>query len=242
MRKISSHNIHSVNFPQVPARPLLWTLLLTSIGFAQLPDLDGFSSEIDFSILDTTADDTDAPAAHPANHLFINFELLKLPPTDQNLFQDTEQAGIKLLEFPAANYLVAPNPGRIDGAYTQLADAIAELDLQIRPPLKVVLHVDGNFSLALALEKDPQDFLPEGIDISPLPELRFVAVLADIQLLQKDHPPILEAYLQLQEAAQQYQWNLDRQEFYFFPQSPGKVWFALRVKGKNPIGKIPEQE
>ncbi len=222
---------------------LLLTLLVGTLSFAQLPDLDAFSEELDLTILDSPEAEESPPAENPANHLFIGFEKMDLPPIPKDMIQSEGQTPpLHLIQLPAGTYLVSPNPARIDRAYENIATAAKHEKWVLQPPVKVVLHRDGNFSIAVGLEKQPTQQLPAGLDLSPLPQSIYAAVLADIQILQKDHPPVLQAFITVKEAAELSGLELDTREFFFFPQSPGKVWFALRVKGKNPLGKIPEQE
>lgn len=225
-------------------RFILFLILLIQPAWplwAQNADVDGLSRDLDLSILDKSL----SPAADlegndeevPASHLFVNFELINLPPAPESIVKsDPEASGLMRFTLPAAPYVVIANPARMDLAYEKLSEVLRENDLETTFPFKVALHADGNFSLAWALSKKPQGALPLGIDLSPFPEMSFAGVFADIQLLRKDHPPVLEAFTRLQAAARAQNIELERLEFYFFPLAPGRVLFALRVKQTSATG------
>ncbi|WFB34388.1 hypothetical protein P3T73_09460 [Kiritimatiellota bacterium B12222] len=231
--------------------PLMHRLLLTflivplSLLFAQPADVESMLYEVDLSILDNPQDkSTTSHHDVPADHLFFQFEALPTealqpPLAEKDADADTdaetqsdEESATTLIPFtlPEATYLIVPNTARIDQAYLSLAEALHLMELTPTFPLKVVLHADGNYSVAVALKEAPTSPLPLSVDLSPLQEARYVAVEADIQQINKEHPPVLEAFTRLREAAHQAHITIDRSEFYFFPLSPGKVWFALRVK------------
>ncbi|MGA0333454.1 MAG: hypothetical protein ACO3N7_05725 [Kiritimatiellia bacterium] len=210
---------------------LIFLLRFSLYSPAQRPDVDALTRELDLSILrEENGEEPETPLRPPPHHVFVDFDRLPAVAPAAEWLESFQNGNLYLLRLPAASYLVAPNPPRVDTSYAALALALQELDLQARFPVKLVLHADGNFSVAVALAEPPDRPLPLGIDLSPLPALEFAAVEADIQLLDKTHPPVLDAYLRLQSLARSQGWTLDRKEFYFFPQSPGKVWFALRVQ------------
>lgn len=216
--------------------------ILPLSGFPQRPDVDDLTEELDLSLLDNPGKPPAEPADIPSNHLFVNFDLISVPVPAENQIQKADEPGLYRISLPAAEYLVAPNPARMDDAYARLAQAVSNMKLKIHFPVKVLLHADGNFSVALPLGNPPEKPLPQGLDLSPQPKTVFAAVQADIQLLRKDHPPLLEAFLRLSEAATREGWELDRREFFLFPQSPGKVWFALRVIQDSTDDRQPHQE
>jgi hypothetical protein len=213
-------------------------LILPGFLLAQLTDVDALSRDLDLSILDETAETSDETAVGdvPASHLFINLDLIEIPALPVRLLEDfQDERGLYTFTLPAATYIVIANPPRVDHAYKFLAETLSAHCLATAFPLKWVLHADGNFSLALRLVDTPEEGLPLGVGLSPIPEMHFAGVIADIQLMRKDHPPVLEAFTRLQQAAIDAKIPLDRSEFYFFPTSPGKVLFALRVINKNRI-------
>lgn len=223
-------------------RILFLLLSLPLSAYTQMPDVDDLTRELDLSILDAAENPGTPPAERPANHLFLNFDTLpKLHPEKGQLTPLIDDT-LYRIDLPAATYLVAPNPARLDKAYALLSDAILQLNLSVIFPVKIALHADGNFSVALALEKLPTEHLPSGMDLSPLPHSVFAAVEADIQLLEKTQPPVLDAYIRLQSLAESQGLKLDRKEFFFFPQSPGKVLFGLRVLNSSHTGDDPKPE
>jgi hypothetical protein len=208
-------------------------VLFSSSLPAQPADVDALSHDLDLSILDP-AEKTEAhslPSQAPADHLFVQFDRLPeiaAPRDDQWVL--VEDSPLVKVNLPARSYLVVPNPARMDQAYSQMATALEDKLLKPVFPLKIVLHADGNFSLAIALETPPSHALPQGVDLSPVQEMVFVGVEADIQVLRRNHPPVLQAYVLLQSAAKKAGLELETSELYFFPLSPGKVLLALPVR------------
>jgi hypothetical protein len=210
---------------------------------AQPPDLDTFSRDVDLSTLNTPAAPQVTPEANPdvpPTHLFAGFESLPpLPEPAEEQFQPVQETELSLLRLPAAGYLVVPNPPRIDMAYARLAQALAHLDQTPAFPLKVVLHADEKFSVAIALPEDRKEALPLGVDLSPLPAITLLGLYADIQLLRKDQPPVLEAYQTIRLYARSANVELDAAELYAIPLEPGRVFFALRIKNPPRTGDFP---
>lgn len=223
-------------------------LLLVSLIMrlpAQRPDLDEFSREVDLSTLkpiESAPESGEAVPLPPPNHLFAGIDVLDpLPEAGEDTVKPLGENGLRILHLPAAEYLVVPNPPRIDGAYQRLAETLEEMGYPAVFPLKVVLHADSKFSVAIALRKERTDILPIGVDISPLPSITLLGVDADIHLLQKDHPPVLEAYLAVRKYARSARLELDTTEFYALPGEDERVFFALRIKKASRTGDLPVQ-
>lgn len=220
-------------------------LFVCLFGFAsavrsQPEDLDALTRELDLSILEPTPTPLPEKEAGPGREIFRGFDSLRLPAAGKNVIRQ-EKEGVLRITLPESLYLVAPNPADLEQTYENIETALAERNLNVRPPLKLVLHADGNFSAALALEGTSPGDLPSGLDLSPRPATRYAALAADIRILRKDQASVLEAYLQLKERAENQGIDLDTREFFFFPESPGRVYFALRIKTDGPAGKKPEQ-
>lgn len=211
-------------------------LTLTARLQAQPPDLDGLSREVDLSTLKPSlpvSEPGEGPSPHPRAHLFKNVDRLRLlaePAEDP--FHPLPESDLLMLRLPAADYLVAPNPSRIDTAYQRLLETLDTIGNPAKFPLKVVLHADSKFSVAIALARTPNDPLPPGVDISPLPAMTLYGVFADIQVLQKDRPSVLAAFQSIRRHARSAGLQLDSSELYAFPREPGRVFFAMRVQSE----------
>jgi hypothetical protein len=194
-------------------------------GWAQIPDLDAFTEDLDITLPPASTPTPSAESNLPRVHLFerweaaAGFPTFALPEETTSTFQ---------LVIPEGTYVVAPNAARISEAYQQLA-ALQEADWAFSAPLKVVLHADGNVSVAIRMAEKGKLPLPPGLDLSPVPELRLVGNVADIQIADRVNPLVLGAFTGIQQDAEQAGWELDRREFFFLPLEPGKVWFGLKI-------------
>jgi len=228
--------------------PLLISLsafLLCRYIPAQPADVDALSHDLDLSILKNQDElfDELSDEEIPADHLFIGFDKLgEIPEPENDQWSPIADSPLILLDVPARSYLVVPNPARMYDAYTLLVEGLKDKTLEAVFPLNVLLHADGNFSLAVALREPPTKGLSQGLDISPVAKTVFAGVEADIQFLRKSHLPVLEAFTLLRTEAEKLGLELDRSELYFFPHSPGKVLLALPVKAGYPIGKTSKTE
>jgi len=228
-----------------PVFCLIIGLSAAAVG-AQPADLDDWSGELDLSILETpspTPSPTEPPDV-PAESLFSLFDRLpeRRPPPENAFAAVVPGSDLHLLHLPAAQYLVVPNPPRVDEAYLRLTDAVERADLSPVFPLKTVLHADGNFSVAVALPETVERAVPVGTDLSPLPALRLIGIHADIPVARRDHPKVVNAFLRLREAARSAGFVLDTSEFYFLPRTPGSVFFALRVESGPDTGENEDPE
>ena len=203
-------------------KPLLLILISGTLltGRAQIPDLDEFTGDLDLE-LPTPASPTPAPASGLSRvHLFDAWEVVAALPEDAT-------ATVHLI-VPEGTYLVSPNTERIASAYQRLAGE-QNADWVFAAPLKVVLHADGNVSVAIRVKGEADRQLPPGLDLSPLPELKLAGKVVDIQVADRTHPLVMQAFTDIRRDALKAGWNLDRREFFFFPLEPGKVWFGLKV-------------
>jgi hypothetical protein len=201
----------------------IWTLTLAVYASAGDP-LTELGEGLDLSIL-KEPEPTAMPeeAILPARHLFAAFDQApraEAPPAEK---------GLQTLELPAALYLVTPNPARIDTAYRHLHQAVDQLNLQTGFPLKIVLHTDGNFSVGCRIKQAVEEALPAGTDISPQPATRLAGLWRDIQIADKTHPLVIQAVVDLRQAALEQEQILDTSEIYFLPVEPGKVFVGMRV-------------
>ncbi len=223
----------------------LLLLLLTVRLSAQLPDLDTLSREVDLSTLkprEVPSEPVETAPPSPHTHLFAGIEALTpLSEPGEDSLQPIGDGKLQILHLPAADYLVVPNPPRIDSAYHLLAETLAEMDISSGFPLKVVLHADSKFSVAIVLTQKKHDSLPLGVDISPLPPITLLGLDADIELLQRDHPPFLEAFQSIRSYARSVGFDLDTREFYALPREPGRVFFGLRINNPTRTGDLPVQ-
>lgn len=196
---------------------------------AQLPDLDEFGGDL---FPETESRPTPVPEPQtdlPADHLFAGWEAierLKL----QGIRPPVET--VVSVVLPEGPYLVAPNVPGIAEGYRRLSDFV--LDHRLKNPLllKVVLHADGKFSVALLLEQVPDIPIPPGLDISPLPRKEIAGMATDLQVTDRKHPAVLRAFLKLQSHAEASGWELDRREFIYLPLEPGLVFFGLEAVRK----------
>lgn len=208
----------------------LCACILLAPARAETDPLGELGEGLDLSILDEkAASPAESEDDAPPRHLFASFDHLPAIERPRNA-ADEDGEELQVLELPPAPYLVAPNPARVDDAYRRIGRAIGSLDLKPRFPLKVLLHADGNVSVAQALADAPDPALPSGLDLSPQPAVRLAGVWVDVQVADKTAPPVVAAVVALRRRAAEADLELDTSELYFLPAAPGNVLVALRIK------------
>ncbi|GEM_PF-1092061 len=200
---------------------LMTAVLWSTVGRSS--SIDDLGKGLDLSILDPSPDTSSEPET-PALHLFSGFEQAPSPALPKI------EAGVQVLRFEKSITLVAPNTPRIDEAYRQLGDIVKSKKLKVTFPLKVILHADGNVSVGCGLETSIDTALPPGTDISPQEETTLMGTIADVQIAERSHPPVVEAVVRIRTHALKQGKHLDPSEIYFLPLEPGKVWVGLTLR------------
>ncbi|MCC5848394.1 MAG: hypothetical protein JJU29_09885 [Verrucomicrobia bacterium] len=70
---------------------------------------------------------------------------------------------VEEMALPAGNLLVVANPANLARAYALIGDAVKKAELEVSPPLMIVIHADDNVSVGLRVD---------GEDIPPSPSAR----------------------------------------------------------------------
>jgi len=225
--------------------PVCLILIAVSVRLpAQVPDVDEWGRDIDFSILRPQSKPDDRPEGDfPATHLFGNIQkLTDWPEAPSGMPEPLPDNPLVKMELPAATHLVVPNPPVLGDAYPRLQAAVDHLELTPRFPLKVLFHADSRFSVALALKEPPGEPVPLGVDLSPLPAMKVLGVTADIQLVERPHPPLVDAVRTLRLEARRLNIPLRTEEILLFPLEPGRVVVGMEIKQSEDSGNPPESE
>jgi hypothetical protein len=197
--------------------------------FAQPPDLDDLSRNLDLSPLTApTPSPTPEPESLPSR-ADLHADRGEIPAAAQLPAPTEDPNELLLLTLPAGPRLVVPNPARLDRAWPLLRESITSAQLHFKGPLFVVLHADGNFSVAGSILRDEPRPLPFGADISPQEELPLAGRWATLPEARRDHPDVLATFQLLRNQITARGLKTDSREFYFFPAEDGRVFFALRL-------------
>lgn len=191
---------------------------------AQIPDLDAFGGDLELDLPATVAAPLEDTGDLPPAHLFAGWEHIREFVSWKDELPGEE---VQSLPLPEGSYLVAPNVGSIAEGYTRLADTLSHQSPEGVHLLRIILHADGKFSVALWLPDASSVSLPPGVDISPVPETELIGFVTDIQVVDRSNPLVLQAFISLQNRAKAEGRILDRREFFFLPIEPGRVFFGL---------------
>ena len=165
---------------------------------------------------------------------------------DRRIFQGWTQLPAAAVEFdlprgdaveemalPAGNLLVVANPANLPQAYALIANAVKETELEVSPPLMIVIHADDNVSVGLRVKGDDIPPLPLGADISPQPPMRWLLVRVELDEdaeARRGEPAFVRAAARLRREARERDLRLLTRELYLFPGAENTLLFGMRLE------------
>ncbi|MCH8511601.1 MAG: hypothetical protein LAT83_08095 [Kiritimatiellae bacterium] len=140
---------------------------------------------------------------------------------------------VEEMALPAGNLLVVANPANLARAYALIGDAVKKAELEVSPPLMIVIHADDNVSVGLRVDGEDIPPLPLGADISPLPPMRWLLVRVELEEAaeaRRAEPAFVRAAARLRLEARERNLQLHARELYLFPGQENTLLFGMRVE------------
>lgn len=184
------------------------------------------ADEFDFPDFPVPEIRTPPPAQAENREIFTGWPHL---PEALRTFAPPEMEGVSEWALPPSQLLVVANPLDLPDAYRQLGEAITQAELEIEPPLILLLHADGNVSVGVRVQDAEIPPLPIGVDVSPLPAMRLYLQPVVGHEARRAQPAFARAAGDIRQHAAQQGQSLQTRDLFLFPGMENTLLFGMRL-------------